>query len=145
MSREYNYQYLFVVAKCYIIHFMDNVVGDNLRRIRESQELTQEKLALSADVTQGCINFIESGKRGYSKKSLRKISAALKISVSKLFEEKPNRQLAETTLEEEYRMEKEDHDEIIGLLNMLPDSVIKHYKLLLKAEINIRNSEEGGV
>lgn len=46
----------------------DNLVGENIRQIREGLNLTQEELALRCDLTQGYINFLENGKRGYTKK-----------------------------------------------------------------------------
>lgn len=65
-----------------------NIVGNNIRQIRESLNITQEELAFRSDLTQAHINFIESGKRGYTKKSLAKIADALGVSISQLFEEK---------------------------------------------------------
>ncbi|ODS29879.1 MAG: immunity repressor protein [Candidatus Scalindua rubra] len=117
-----------------------NIVGDNLRKIRESMNLTQEELALRAGLTQGYINFLESGKRGYTKKSLEKISKSLGVPIYKLFDEEVKKTptgVAEPS--KKYRRHKPYYDEIIGLLDKLPDSVIDHYRLLLKTEIEIRS------
>src|SRR4030066_2490768 len=65
-----------------------NIVGNNVRTIRERLGITQEDLALKSGLTQGYINFLENGKRGYSEKSLEKIANALGIQISGLFEEK---------------------------------------------------------
>ena len=111
-----------------------------MRKIRESMNLTQEELALRTGLTQGYINFLESGKRGYTKKSLEKISKSLNIPIHKLFyedERKAPSGIAEPS--KKYRKDKPHYDEIIGLLDKLPKSVVEHYILLLKAEIEIRS------
>ncbi len=95
-----------------------NIVGDNLRRIREKMNLTQEALALKSGLTQGYINFLESGKRGYTGKSLGKITESLGIPISKLFEEDIKEYpigLTETL--KVYHREKSSYDEIIDLLD----------------------------
>lgn len=120
-----------------------NIVGENLRKIRESLKLTQEELALKTGLTQGYINFLESGKRGYTKKSLEKISKALYVPIYKLFYEEEKKTLtgvAEPS--KKYRRHKPSYDEIIDLLDKLPKSVVDHYILLLKAEIEIRSKDQ---
>src|SRR3972149_7698078 len=65
-----------------------NIVGNNVRTIRERLGITQEDPALKSGLTQGYINFLENGKRGYRGRSLEKIANALGIQISGLFEEK---------------------------------------------------------
>lgn len=120
----------------------NNVVGDNIRRIRESLKLTQEELALRCDLTQGYINFLENGKRGYTKKSLAKITKALNIHISQLFEEKGVRNYVAEPLTT-YGKRSHIYDEIIALLDKLPNNVVEHYRALLMAEIGIRAKEKG--
>jgi transcriptional regulator with XRE-family HTH domain len=120
-----------------------NIVGENLRKIRESLKLTQEELALKTGLTQGYINFLENGKRGYTKKSLEKISKALDVPIYKLFyeeEKKTPTEVAEPS--KKYRRHKPNYDEIIELLDKLPKSVVDHYILLLKAEIEMRSKDQ---
>jgi len=117
-----------------------NIVGENLRKIRESMNLTQEELALRTGLTQGYINFLESGKRGYTKKSLEKISKSLSVPIHKLFyEEEGKVPIGVAEPSKKYRRHKPYHDEIIDLLDKLPKSVIDHYILLIKTEIEIRS------
>lgn len=119
---------------------ISNVVGDNIRRLRENLNLTQEELALRCDLTQGYINFLENGKRGYTKKSLARISDALGVSIAQLFEEEKDK--IETRVSEPvsaYGKRKRVYDEIISYLNKLPDAVVNHYKMLLAAELSIRS------
>lgn len=119
---------------------INNIVGDNIRRAREKLNLTQEELALRCDLTQGYINFLENGKRGYTKKSLSKISDALGVSIAKLFEEKT--EIAAIPVSEPvtaYGKRKRVYDEIVTMLNKLPDAVANHYKMLLAAELSIRS------
>jgi transcriptional regulator with XRE-family HTH domain len=117
-----------------------NIVGENLKEIRESMNLTQEELALRTGLTQGYINFLESGKRGYTRKSLEKISKSLNVPIYKLFyEEERKAPIGVAEPSKKYSRHKPYYDEIIGLLDKLPKSVIDHYILLLKTEIEIRS------
>lgn len=116
----------------------NNVVGDNIRSIRKSLKLTQEELALKCELTQGYINFLENGKRGYTKKSLAKIAKALNIHISQLFGDK---EVQNYVAEPFATYGKRNHlyYEIIALLDKLPNDVVERYKALLRAEIGIRS------
>jgi len=115
-----------------------NVVGMNIRRLREERNLTQEELALRCDLTQGYINFLENGKRGYSQKSLSRIAKAFDIDVSRLFESKESERFKVAEGMTTYGKRKRLYEEIIALLDKLPDAVVKHYKTILSAEVAIR-------
>ena len=115
-------------------------MGSNVRMIRERLGITQEDLALKSGLTQGYINFLENGRRGYSEKSLEKIANALGIQISGLFEEKTKEEpaiVAEQPLS--YRKRRRIYDTILSLLEKLPTPVIDHYRILLKAEVEMRN------
>ena len=115
-------------------------MGNNLRMIRERLGITQEDLALRSGLTQGYINFLENGKRGYSERSLEKIANALGIQISGLFEEKIKEE--PTVVAEQpplYGKRRRTYDTIINLLEKLPTPVIDHYRILLKAEVEMRN------
>jgi len=117
-----------------------NIVGNNVRMLRERLGITQEELALRSGLTQGYINFLENGKRGYSERSLGKIANALGIQISGLFEEKTKEEpaiVAEQPLS--YGKRRRIYDTILSLLEKLPTPVIDHYRILLKAEVEMRN------
>lgn len=116
----------------------NNIVGDNIRRIRESLKLTQEELALRCDLTQGYINFLENGKRGYTKKSLAKIARALNIHISQLFGDKGVQNYVAEPLAT-YGKRSHIYYEIIALLDKLPNDVVERYKALLMAEVGVRS------
>ena len=119
-----------------------NIVGSNLKKIRQRLGITQEELALRCGLTQGYINFLENGKRGYTERSLEKIALALGIQIHKLFEEQPLPGIAivaETP--QPYGKRRRMYDDIRLLLDKLPAAVIEHYRLLLKAEIDLRSKE----
>ena len=59
-------------------------LGKKVRSLRRSQELSQEKLAESADLDRTYISGIERGKRNVSIVNLAKIATALGVTVSKL-------------------------------------------------------------
>ena len=128
------------ITTCYKLNMKKNIVGNNLRMIRERLGITQEDLALKSGLTQGYINFLENGKRGYSERSLEKIANALGIQISGLFEEKIKEEptvVAEQPLP--YGKRRRIYDTILSLLEKLPAPVIDHYKILLEAEVEIRN------
>ncbi len=117
-----------------------NIVGNNVRMMRERRGITQEDLALRSGLTQGYINFLENGKRGYSERSLAKIANALGIQISGFFEEKTKEEptiVAEQPLV--YGKRRRIYDTILSLLEKLPTPVINHYKMLLEAEVKMRN------
>jgi transcriptional regulator with XRE-family HTH domain len=59
-------------------------LGKKVRSLRRSQELSQEKLAESADLDRTYISGIERGKRNVSIVNIAKIATALGVTVSKL-------------------------------------------------------------
>ena len=60
-------------------------LGENLKRIRKSKNLTQFQLAEIADVSEETIKNIELCRCWTSDKNLAKITEALNIDISKLF------------------------------------------------------------
>ncbi|OHB99631.1 MAG: hypothetical protein A2Z58_08185 [Planctomycetes bacterium RIFCSPHIGHO2_12_42_15] len=128
------------ITPCYKLKMKKNIVGNNLRMIRERLGITQEDLALRSSLTQGYINFLENGKRGYSERSLEKIANALGIQISGLFEEKTKEEpvvVAEQAIS--YGKRRRTYDMILSLLEKLPAPVIDHYRILLEAEVEMRN------
>lgn len=61
-------------------------VGHRIRELRNEQGISQEKLALKAEIDRTYLAGVEQGKRNPSIKSLEKILNALDISFSKFFE-----------------------------------------------------------
>ena len=61
------------------------VVGKRIRELRGEHGLSQEKLALRAELDRTCIAGVEQGKRNLSIKSLEKIIIALNISFEEFF------------------------------------------------------------
>ena len=60
-------------------------IGQRIREIRNNQGLSQEKLALKADIDRTYLAGVEQGKRNLSIKSLEKILIALEISFKEFF------------------------------------------------------------
>ncbi|MBO5632611.1 MAG: helix-turn-helix transcriptional regulator [Aeriscardovia sp.] len=63
-----------------------NDVGQRVKEIRNGQGLSQEKLALKADIDRTYLAGVELGKRNLSIKSLYKILQALEVSFHDFFE-----------------------------------------------------------
>ena len=69
-----------------------NIVGDNIRKLRMKEGLTQEELALQSGLSQGYINQLENGRRRYTQKCLELIAKTLSAPIGELFaEEKSHR------------------------------------------------------
>lgn len=60
-------------------------VGQRIKQLRNEQELSQEKLALKAELDRTYLAGTELGKRNISLKSLEKIVDALNISFEDFF------------------------------------------------------------
>ena len=60
-------------------------VGRKIKSLRTEQELSQEKLALKADIDRTYLAGAEQGKRNISLKSLDKIVNALGVSFEEFF------------------------------------------------------------
>jgi transcriptional regulator with XRE-family HTH domain len=65
-------------------------LGENIRSIRERTSMTQEKLALKADIDRPYLSFIEQGKRNPSIVIVGQIADALGVTPAELL--KPNAQ-----------------------------------------------------
>lgn len=65
---------------------IEEKVGQKIKQIRNEKGLSQEKLALKAEIDRTYLAGVEQGKRNPSIKSLEKIVEALGISFQDLFE-----------------------------------------------------------
>jgi transcriptional regulator with XRE-family HTH domain len=71
---------------------MRNIIGKQIKRIREEQDLTQEQLAIRIEmadwhIDRFIVSKIERGDRQLSDVETQIIAKALKVSVSRLFGE----------------------------------------------------------
>ncbi len=97
--------------------------------------ITQERLALMSNLSQGYINQLESGKRNYTQKSLELIADAMSIPIIEFFREEKDDELSTVSEKESSYQKKRSHKkEFIQLLNDLPENIVVHYLTLLKLE-----------
>ena len=61
------------------------IFRENLKKIRKSKGLSQVTLATNADLSQGLVGDIESGRRNPTLTSIEKIAIALDVPVQQLF------------------------------------------------------------
>ncbi len=59
-------------------------VGLNIRQVRKEKGMSQESLALAADLDRSYVGGVERGERNISIINLKKIADALKVPVSQL-------------------------------------------------------------
>ena len=64
--------------------------GSTIRKIRQSQNISQEKFADLCGLHRTYISDVELGKRNVSLENIEKIADALNITVSELFKEIEN-------------------------------------------------------
>lgn len=57
------------------------IIGDNIRRIRTAQCVTQNQLAFEAGVTREFVNKVESGRNNISIKNLEKLAQILEVEL----------------------------------------------------------------
>jgi transcriptional regulator with XRE-family HTH domain len=63
------------------------IIGNNIRKIRKTQKISQSQLAFEAGVTREFINKLETGKYNVSILTLEKISSILETEISNLLKE----------------------------------------------------------
>lgn len=64
--------------------------GDVLRRVRESQSTSQEKLAESAEIDRTYVSMIERGKRNPTLEIANRLAEALGVKLSELIRRAEN-------------------------------------------------------
>jgi len=64
---------------------IESRVGLRIRELRKKVKLSQEALALKADIDRTYINSVENGKRNISIKNIEKIANALGVSLKEFF------------------------------------------------------------
>ncbi len=63
------------------------IIGNRIRDLRSNMGLSQEKLALKADLDRTYLAGVENGKRNISIRSLEKIINALEVSFQEFFKD----------------------------------------------------------
>lgn len=66
----------------------ENVVAENVRRLRKERGLTQEQLALEADVALRYVGMVERGETNVTVGMLGKLAAVLGVEPARLLEAK---------------------------------------------------------
>ena len=131
--------HLLIIARCNNIESMKkiNIVGDNIRKIRNKKELTQEALALESGLSQGYVNQLENGTRLYTQKSLEVIAEALSTPIIDFFKEENANGKAQKDHRKDRAVKKNYKKELLSLLNGMPEHIVEHYVTLIKLEKQI--------
>ncbi|MBI5097016.1 MAG: helix-turn-helix transcriptional regulator [Nitrospirae bacterium] len=109
-----------------------NTVGENIRKIRQERDLTQEELALMSRLSQGYINQLESGKRKFTQKTLTVIAEALNLPLYVFFKEEGEEQ---KILEKAETYAKRPlAREVFKVFKALPPHIADHYMTLMSIE-----------
>jgi transcriptional regulator with XRE-family HTH domain len=75
-----------------------SLVAWNLRRLRVARGISQDDLALSADIERAYVGHLERGGRNPTVDTLDKIAQALGVHISQLFREPASGEAAPATL-----------------------------------------------
>jgi transcriptional regulator with XRE-family HTH domain len=65
--------------------YIHQIISNNIKRLRNMQNISQLSLALNSGLTQNFINDIENCKKGISAKSIAKLSTALDVEPYQFF------------------------------------------------------------
>lgn len=60
-------------------------IAANLRELRKKKQITQERLALEANLNRAYVGYIERGERKPSVETLEKLAKVLKVKLHELF------------------------------------------------------------
>jgi len=115
-----------------------NIVGQNIRRIRQERGLTQEELALMSGLSQGYINQLESGKRKFRQKTLTVIAEALNLPLSIFF---TGEEVPEVKERAEY-VKRPTAREVFKVLKALPLHIADHYMTLMSIEKELHEKKK---
>ncbi|MDO8723384.1 MAG: helix-turn-helix transcriptional regulator [Syntrophales bacterium] len=120
-----------------------SIVGENIRKLRLKEGLTQEGLALKSGLSQGYINHLENGRRNYTQKTLELISEALSVPVIFFFSENRESRTGsdQSDVVAAKETKKEYRKELNNLLQGLPEHVIEHYITLMNLEKELLQRE----
>ena len=98
-------------------------IGERLKNLRKSKNITIYKLSKETGISQNHISGVENGKRQPTIETLRRLSAPLGITLSELFNEDGETTVLtanERVLVENYRMLPDDKAEaLLGLSKVL--------------------------
>lgn len=61
-------------------------IGRAIRQIREDRQISQDQLAIKAELDRSYVSSIENGKRNVSVQNLQKISISLGVSLTELIQ-----------------------------------------------------------
>lgn len=60
-------------------------IAVNIRELRKEKQITQERLALEANLNRAYVGYIERGERKPSVETLEKLAKVLKVKIHELF------------------------------------------------------------
>lgn len=108
-------------------------IGEQIRYYRNLKNMSQEALALSAQITPAYVGLIERGLKSPTVNTLQKISSVLGISLAELF--------TPISLKEQYSSEirSVDIERIIYSLNKLNDDELSMITQIILNIIKLKN------
>ena len=83
------------------------ILGDNIKRLRKTKNLTQQNLAAGVDISVNHLSLIENGRVWTSSSTLDRFREVLDVDLSEFF-------LERESLDTENRMRKKVREESIG-------------------------------
>lgn len=96
-------------------------IGQKIRRIRQSLDLSQENVAEDLGMTKGAFSKIERGLTNIPVSRLIEIAKALKVDVSEFFE--PQNKVAKDPLMQYGFASKSDIEELVKMIQVLAKEV----------------------
>ena len=117
-----------LIPRSFILENIHRVIGKKIKEIRKNSGITQEQLSEYAGITPNYISLLENGRKRASIETLDKISKALKVPISKLFDFSYNAKKTKSSYEKKLKILIENLSEKDKLFVMDMISKMKKYK-----------------
>jgi transcriptional regulator with XRE-family HTH domain len=112
-------------------------VGQQIRKIRQAKDLTQDNLAFELGITKSAYSKIEREESNISIKRLEQIAKVLEVDIVDFFKEEPDENAVEDTKAQYSIATKEDIEEIARMVQEMSRELGN-----LKDFLNNQNNEE---
>jgi len=117
---------------------LDRIVGENIRRERESRKLTRDELAEVVDLTTSHLGLIERGERGATPVTLEKLAKAFGITIDSLFI-----QFRKAAFTRDTRDNKSPYyDKVCTLISHLLDSELRCLTYTIRGLVTMRKHNQ---
>lgn len=121
-----------------------NIIADNLKRIREKRNLSLDKLSELTGVSKSMIRQIEKGKSSPTISTIWKIANGLKISFSSLFTEYKHNAIVRSFKSEKPIFDESGHYRVFPVVKFSPEMPVEAYYLEIDEDYAFKGEPHQG-